>query len=86
MADIINFVDENGVDWRAEVGKVYAKITGDFYDEHETPADDIIDEYMTCYGNAAELALELEDRLDDVFSGCTTVEDCKDALRQYFQW
>ena len=33
MADIINFVDENGVDWRAEVGKVYAKITGDFYDE-----------------------------------------------------
>lgn len=86
MATVFPFVGEDGIDWRSEVSKVYSKITDGFYDEIEIPAEDVIGEYMTCYGNAAELALELEDKLDEIFENCDTVEDCKEALMEYFQW
>lgn len=86
MATIKAFVGEDGVDYWSEVAKVYSKITDGFYEDIEQPAEDVIEEYMTCYGNAAELALELEDRLDDVLQNCDTVEDCKEVLREYFQW
>lgn len=74
------------MDFSQEVAKVYKVITDGAFEDMETPAEYILDEFKFCYGNIANDAMELEDKLDRVFEDCKTVDDCKAALADYFSW
>lgn len=71
---------ENGV------SRVYSIITDGAYNDWTDNVTDVIDEFNFLYGDIANLAYDLEDKLDEVFSECETVQDCVEALRQYFKW
>ena len=72
--------------FRSEVAKVYNRITDGAFSDMETPAEDILDEFEFCYGRLAKDAADLEDKLDELFKDCQTVDDCKEALGDYFGW
>ena len=74
------------MDFSEEVSKVYDVITDGIYDSMEVSAEDVLQEFDFCYGNIARMAIELEEKMDVVFANCKTVEDCKDAIIEYFAW
>lgn len=68
------------------VGMVYSTITdGAFNDVNDDPSD-VIEEFKFRYGNIANLAYDLEDRIEEIFDECVTKEDFIEALKQYFNW
>lgn len=68
------------------IGEVYNTVTDGIYKNAEDPADAVIEEFNSRYGDLGKLAYELQDKLDELFSDCATIDDCKDVLEDYFCW
>jgi len=68
------------------IGKLISIMTDGIYYKIEDGEENIVREFRFRYADIAELALNLEDVLDELFENCTTVGDCKEKLEEYFEW
>ncbi len=68
------------------IGKLISIMTDGIYYKIEDGEENIVREFRFRYADIAELALNLEDVLDELFESCKTVGDCKEKLEEYFEW
>lgn len=76
-------IDRNDYDL---IGKLISIMTDGICNKLEDGEENIVREFRFRYGDIAELALNLENVLSELFENCVTVEDCKERLEEYFEW